>query len=46
MGEVYYVALSAPITTANTLTSDIDNMTGLPGNRRFLQYVRDLMESG
>ena len=44
IGEVYYVFMADY--DRKYLTSDIDNMTGLPGNRRFLQYVRDLMESG
>lgn len=44
VGEVYYVFIADY--DRKYLTSDIDNMTGLPGNRRFLQYVRDLMESG
>lgn len=44
VGDVYYVFLIDY--DRKYLTSDIDNMTGLPGNRRFLQYVRDFMASG
>ena len=44
IGDVYYVFIVDY--DRKYLSSDIDNMTGLPGNRRFLQYIRDLMALG